>query len=51
MLHSFVGAAAVLVGIASYLGDKSFATSAEGTIHEIEIFLGVCDTGAMAADS
>ena len=41
MLHSFVGAAAVLVGIASYLGDRTFATPAEKTIHEIEIFLGV----------
>jgi len=41
MLHSFVGAAAVLVGIASYLGAKVFLSSAEATIHEIEIFLGV----------
>src|SRR5882757_4605855 len=29
MLHSFVGAAAVLVGIASYLGGKTFPTPAE----------------------
>jgi H+-translocating NAD(P) transhydrogenase subunit beta len=41
MLHSFVGAAAVLVGIASYLGQKSFPTHAEKVIHEIEIYLGV----------
>jgi NAD(P) transhydrogenase subunit beta len=31
----------VLVGIASYLGDKTFASPAERTIHEVEIFLGV----------
>ena len=41
MLHSFVGAAAVLVGIASYLGEKAFPTHAEKVIHEIEIYLGV----------
>jgi NAD(P) transhydrogenase subunit beta len=41
MLHSFVGAAAVLVGIASYLEGKQFSTRAEFVIHEIEIFLGV----------
>jgi NAD(P) transhydrogenase subunit beta len=40
-LHSFVGAAAVLVGIASYLGGKTFPTPAEAIIHEIEVFLGV----------
>jgi NAD(P) transhydrogenase subunit beta len=41
ILHSFVGAAAVLVGIGSYLqGDKSL-TGTEKTIHEIEIFVGV----------
>jgi NAD(P) transhydrogenase subunit beta len=41
ILHSFVGAAAVLVGIGSYLQHQTFATSAEKTIHEIEIFVGV----------
>jgi H+-translocating NAD(P) transhydrogenase subunit beta len=41
MLHSFVGAAAVLVGIASYLGQKAFPTPEEKVIHEIEIYLGV----------
>ena len=40
-LHSFVGAAAVLVGIASYLDGKAFPTHAEAVIHEVEIFLGV----------
>ena len=44
ILHSFVGAAAVLVG----LGLQLDATSLEGlsptevTIHEIEVFVGVC---------
>jgi NAD(P) transhydrogenase subunit beta len=41
MLHSFVGAAAVLVGIASHLGGKTFPTNAEAIIHEIEVVLGV----------
>lgn len=41
VLHSFVGLAAVLVGISSSLGEATFATHAEKTIHEIEIFLGV----------
>jgi len=41
ILHSFVGAAAVLVGIGSYLQHQTFATTAEKTIHEIEIFVGV----------
>ncbi len=41
ILHSFVGAAAVLVGIGSYLQHQTFPTVAEKTIHEIEIFIGV----------
>ena len=42
VLHSFVGLAATLVGIASYLDPNAhFATPAEHTIHEVEIFLGV----------
>jgi NAD(P) transhydrogenase subunit beta len=41
ILHSFVGAAAVLVGIGSYLEHQKFPTAAEQTIHEIEIFVGV----------
>jgi NAD(P) transhydrogenase subunit beta len=40
MLHSFVGAAAVLVGFATYLGDDAHA-GLERTIHEVEIFVGV----------
>jgi H+-translocating NAD(P) transhydrogenase subunit beta len=41
ILHSFVGAAAVLVGFASYLQPNSALTGAEATIHEIEIFVGI----------
>jgi H+-translocating NAD(P) transhydrogenase subunit beta len=40
VLHSFVGLAAVLVGIASYLGPSSLA-GVELTIHHIEIYVGV----------
>lgn len=43
ILHSFVGLAAVLVGIATYLGGHSHAMSrGEQIIHLIEIFVGVC---------
>ena len=41
MLHSFVGLAAVLVGLASYLDPGSHFEGTEKTIHEVEIFLGV----------
>jgi NAD(P) transhydrogenase subunit beta len=41
VLHSFVGLAAVLVGIASYLGGHALATPTEQLLHEIEIFVGV----------
>jgi len=41
ILHSFVGLAAVLVGIGSHLQHKAFNTPAEKTIHEIEVFIGV----------
>ncbi len=41
MLHSFVGAAAVLVGIAGHLEHKVFKTTTEAMIHDIEIFVGV----------
>ena len=40
MLHSFVGLAAVLIGINSDLAPHHLA-GAEQTIHEVEIFLGV----------
>ncbi|HSC89826.1 MAG TPA: Re/Si-specific NAD(P)(+) transhydrogenase subunit beta [Polyangiaceae bacterium] len=41
VLHSFVGAAAVLVGFASYLDPNSHAVGAEGVIHEVEVFVGI----------
>jgi NAD(P) transhydrogenase subunit beta len=41
VLHSFVGAAAVLVGFGSYLGPAPQLTALEVTIHEVEIFVGV----------
>ena len=41
MLHSFVGAAAVLVGIANYLAPDATLIGVEATIHKIEIFIGV----------
>jgi len=40
-LHSFVGMAAVLVGVASYLGGEHYANRAEGVIHAVEVFIGV----------
>ncbi len=41
ILHSFVGAAAVLVGFASYLAPPAGLTGVEATIHEVEIYVGV----------
>jgi H+-translocating NAD(P) transhydrogenase subunit beta len=41
ILHSFVGAAAVLVGFASYLDPNQHLTGMEARIHEVEIFVGV----------
>jgi NAD(P) transhydrogenase subunit beta len=41
ILHSFVGAAAVLVGFASYLDPAQRLSGVEGRIHEVEIFVGV----------
>ncbi len=41
ILHSFVGMAAVLVGIANYLDPAAHFEGVEKTIHEVEIFLGV----------
>jgi NAD(P) transhydrogenase subunit beta len=40
MLHSFVGLAAVLVGLANYLMPSAL-TGTEAVIHELEIFVGV----------
>jgi len=41
ILHSFVGAAAVLVGFASYLAPPAGLAGAEASIHQIEIYVGV----------
>lgn len=41
ILHSFVGLAAVLVGIANYLSPDTSLTGAEVAIHEVEIYVGV----------
>ncbi len=41
ILHSFVGLAAVLVGVGNYLQPESTLTGAEAFIHEIEIYVGV----------
>ncbi len=41
ILHSFVGLAAVLVGMASYLDPNLHLSGAEKIIHEVEIFIGV----------
>jgi H+-translocating NAD(P) transhydrogenase subunit beta len=40
-LHSFVGLAAVFIGLDSDMTPHEFASSAERVIHEVEIFLGV----------
>src|SRR5256714_11593906 len=43
MLHSFVGLAAVLVGLATYLDPNApKGTSGEYSLHLGEIFIGVC---------
>lgn len=41
LLHSFVGLAAVLVGIGSYLHPADGMNSIEQTIHLVEVFVGV----------
>jgi NAD(P) transhydrogenase subunit beta len=41
MLHSFVGLAAVLVGVANYLAPDPSLVGVEETIHKIEIYIGV----------
>ncbi|ACK69841.1 NAD(P)(+) transhydrogenase (AB-specific) [Gloeothece citriformis PCC 7424] len=41
ILHSFVGLAAVLVGIANYLNPDPQLVGVEATIHQLEIYIGV----------
>lgn len=41
ILHSFVGLAAVLIGLANYLQPDPTLVGAEVTIHELEIFIGI----------
>jgi NAD(P) transhydrogenase subunit beta len=41
LLHSFVGAAAVLVGIASHVNPPAGITGVEATIHSTEIYLDI----------
>jgi NAD(P) transhydrogenase subunit beta len=41
ILHSFVGAAAVLVGFATYLDPAAHLEGIEARIHEVEIYVGV----------
>ncbi|MCC6661873.1 MAG: NAD(P)(+) transhydrogenase (Re/Si-specific) subunit beta [Phycisphaerales bacterium] len=42
ILHSFVGAAAVLVGLATYLGPGHSGSGAERILHLVETYAGVC---------
>ncbi len=42
MLHSFVGAAAVLVGFATLLDPNAHYEGSEAVIHNVEIYLGIC---------
>jgi len=41
ILHSFVGLAAVLVGVASYLAPSTHGSNVERIIHELEVYVGV----------
>ena len=41
ILHSFVGLAAVLVGLATFLQPENGLTGVEATIHELEIYIGI----------
>jgi NAD(P) transhydrogenase subunit beta len=42
ILHILVGLAAVLIGFANFLDSSFNLTGVEKTIHEIEIFIGIC---------
>lgn len=41
ILHSFVGLAAVMVGVSSYLNPAANLQGAEKVIHEVEVYIGV----------
>ena len=41
ILHSFVGLAAVMVGVSSYINPAANLQGAEKVIHEVEVYLGV----------
>lgn len=41
ILHSFVGLAAVLVGVSSHIGHLEFESETKRIIHNVEVFLGV----------
>jgi NAD(P) transhydrogenase subunit beta len=41
ILHSFVGLAAVLVGVGSYLDHATFSSNAAHIIHLVEVYIGV----------
>lgn len=41
ILHSFVGLAAVMVGVSSYMDPTSHFEGADKIIHEVEVYLGV----------
>ncbi len=42
ILHSFVGAAAVLVGFATYFNPENQLAGIERIIHDVEVYIGVC---------
>ena len=42
ILHSLVGLAAVLIGFANFLDPGIEYVGAEKTVHEVEIFIGIC---------
>ena len=42
ILHSLVGLAAVLIGFATFLDPSITYTGVEKTIHDIEVYLGIC---------
>ncbi len=45
ILHSLVGLAAVLIGFANFMDPSISYTGVEKTIHEIEVYLGICIGG------